>query len=167
MSMEEVAARAGVGKATVYRRWPSRGALALDAFMNEFRSQLPLPHTGSLRGDLSSALGAWAHAVTGSRAGRILAGLTAEAQRDPALAAAWRERVFNPLRDQHRAIIEAAARRGDIAAGTDADVVLDLVFGAAYHRLLHGHLPLDDRFVREVVDIVVDGAGTKIGTPAP
>ena len=107
------------------------------------------------------------HAVTGSRAGRILAGLTAEAQRDPALAAAWRERVFNPLRDQHRAIIEAAARRGDIAAGTDADVVLDLVFGAAYHRLLHGHLPLDDRFVREVVDIVVDGAGTKIGTPAP
>src|ERR1700685_2595212 len=56
MSMEEVAARAGVGKATVYRRWRSRGALALDAFMSEFRSQLPLPRTGSLRDDLYSAL---------------------------------------------------------------------------------------------------------------
>ena len=164
--MEEVAARAGVGKTTVYRRWPSRGALALDAFMSESSSQLPLPHTGSLRGDLCSVLGAWVHAVTGTRAGRILAGLIAEAQRDPALAVAWRERVFDPLRDQHRAIIEAAVRRGDISAGTDADAVLDLVFGAAYHRLLHGHLPLDDHFVREVVDLVVDGAGTKAATPA-
>jgi hypothetical protein len=91
--------------------------------MDEFQSQLPLPHTGSWRGDLYSALRALAHAVTGSRAGRILAGLIAEAQRDPALAAAWRERVFNPLRDQHRAILEAAVRRGDIAAGTDAGAV--------------------------------------------
>jgi len=166
MSMEEVAARAGVGKATVYRRWPSRGALALDAFMSEFQSQLPLPHTGSLRGDLYSALRAWVHAVTGTRAGRILAGLIAEAQRDPALAAAWRERAFNPLRDQHRAIIEAAVQRGEMAGTTDADAVLDLVFGAAYHRLLHGHLPLDDRFVRQVVDIVVDGAGLEVRPPA-
>jgi hypothetical protein len=103
--------------------------------------------------------------VTGTRAGRILAGLIAEAQRDPALAAAWRERAFNPLRYQHRAIIEAAVQRGEMAASTDADAVLDLVFGAAYHRLLHGHLPLDDRFVREVVDIVVDGAGLEDGPP--
>ena len=62
MSMEEVAARAGVGKATVYRRWPSRGALALDAFMSEFRSQLPLPDTGTLRGDLLAALRSWSRA---------------------------------------------------------------------------------------------------------
>ena len=82
MSMEEVAARAGVGKATVYRRWPSRGALALDAFMAEFRSQLTLPNTGTLRGDLLAALRAWSRAVTKTRAGRMLAGLIAEAQRE-------------------------------------------------------------------------------------
>jgi hypothetical protein len=57
-------------------------------------------------------------------------------------------------------------QRGEVAASTDADIVLDLVFGAAYHRLLHGHLPLDDHFVREVVDIVVDGAGVEAGPPA-
>jgi len=160
--MEEVAARAGVGKATVYRRWPSRGALALDAFMAEFRSQLPVPDTGTLRGDLLAALRSWSRAVTSSRAGRMLAGLIAEAQRDPQLAVAWRERVFEPLRTRHRALVERAVRRGEIASGTDADVVLDLVFGAAYHRLLQGHLPLNDRFARQVVNLVMDGL-----TPGP
>jgi AcrR family transcriptional regulator len=166
MSMEEVAARAGVGKATVYRRWPSRGALALDAFMSEFRSQLSLPDTGTLRGDLLVALRAWSRAVTKTRAGRMLAGLIAEAQRDPQLATAWRQRVFEPLRAQHKALVERAARRGEIPAGTDADVVLDMVFGAAYHRLLQGHLPLTDRFDRQVVDLVMDGL-TRAPVPNP
>ena len=85
------------GKATVYRRWPSRGALALDAFMAEFRSQLPVPDTGTLRGDLLASLRAWSRAVSKTRAGRMLPGLIAEAQRDPQLAVAWRERVFEPF----------------------------------------------------------------------
>ena len=157
MSMEEVASRAGVGKATVYRRWPSRGALALDAFMAEFRSQLPAPDTGTLRGDLLASLRAWSRAVSKTRAGRMLPGLIAEAQRDPQLAVAWRERVFDPLRAQQKTLVDRAARRGEIPPGTDADVVLDLVFGAAYHRLLQGHLPLTDRFARQVVDLVMDG----------
>ena len=59
MSIEEVAARAGVGKATIYRRWSSKGALALDAFLAEFEQQQPLPDTGSLRGDLAAELRAW------------------------------------------------------------------------------------------------------------
>jgi len=169
MSMEEVAARAGVGKATVYRRWPSRGALALDAFLTEFKSQLPLPRTGSLRGDLRAAMKAWVRAVTMTRAGKMLAGLIAEAQHDPSLAEAWRERVFNPLREQHRQILDAAALRGELRQGTDPDLVLDLLFGAAYHRLLHGHLPLDERFAGRAVDLVVDGleAPGAHGTPPP
>lgn len=157
MSMEEVAARAGVGKATVYRRWPSRGALALDAFLVEFQSRLAPACTGSLRGDLRAAVRAWVRAVATTRAGRMLVGLIAEAQRDPDLAVAWRERVFNPLRQHHRDIVDRAVRRGELPAGTDADLVLDLVFGAAYHRLLHGHLPLDERFATKAVDVVVDG----------
>jgi AcrR family transcriptional regulator len=161
MSMEEVATRAGVGKATVYRRWPTRGALALDAFMAEFRSQLAPPDTGALRSDLVAAFRAWSRAVTKTRAGRMLAGLIAETQRDPQLAAAWRERVFEPLRVQHRELVDRALRRGEIPADTDADVVLDLVFGAGYHRLLQGHLPITDRFARQVVDLVMDGLSPK------
>src|SRR6476620_10356561 len=62
MSIEEVAARAGVGKTTIYRRWPSKGLLALDAFVGSFREEQPLPDTGTLRGDLLSALHAWVRA---------------------------------------------------------------------------------------------------------
>jgi AcrR family transcriptional regulator len=161
MSIEEVAARAGVGKSTIYRRWPTRGALALDAFLAEFSSQLPAPDTGSLRSDLRAALRAWVRAVTKTRAGRMLAGLLAEAQRDPQLGAAWRERVMEPLRAAHRVIVERAAERGEIAPGTDPDLVLDLLFGPAYHRLLNRHRPLSDNFVRGVADLIMDGVAQR------
>ncbi len=91
----------------------------------------------------------------------MLAGLIAEAQGDPALAAAWRERVIEPLRARHRILLERAVARGEIPASVDRDVVLDLLFGAATHRLLHGHRPLTDRFVRDVVKIVVTGVAAQ------
>ena len=83
MSFEEVAARSGVAKTTIYRRWTSRGALAMDAFLADFQAQQPLPDTGSLRGDLLAALRAWIRAVTHTSAGPVLAGLIAAAQLDP------------------------------------------------------------------------------------
>jgi AcrR family transcriptional regulator len=158
MSIEEVASRAGVGKATIYRRWSSKGTLALDAFLAEFKEQQPLPDTGTLRGDLLAAMRAWVRAVTRTPNGRMLTGFVAEAQHDEDLAAGYRERVMGPLRTQHRIMLERAIARGEIPAATDKDVVLDLFFGAANHRLLLGHLPLDDRFARAVVDMIVAGA---------
>ena len=157
MSIEEVAARAGVGKTTIYRRWTSRGSLALDAFLADFQGQQPLPDTGTLHGDLLAALRAWIRSVTRTSAGPILASLIAEAQRDPQLGAAWRDRVVEQLRSQHRIMLNRAVARGEIPATTDSEVVLDLIFGAAYHRLLHGHQPLTDAFARKVVDVVVAG----------
>jgi AcrR family transcriptional regulator len=157
MSMEEVAARAGVAKTTLYRRWPSRGTLALDAFLDDFQSQQPLPDTGTLRGDLLAALRSWIRSVTRTSAGPILAGLIAESQQDPGLAVAWRERVVERLRSQHKIMLNRAVERGEIPAGTDQEVVLDLLFGSAYHRLLHGHQPLTDKFARQVVDMIMTG----------
>jgi AcrR family transcriptional regulator len=160
MSIEEVAARAGVGKATIYRRWPSKGLLALDAFMIMFRSLQPPVDTGSLRGDLLSALRAWVRAVTNTPAGRLLASLIAEAQHDPELHAAWRSRVLEPLRAQHRVVLERAVARGEVSPAVDQDVVLDLFFGAAQHRLLLGHLELTESFVESVVDVLLSGIAT-------
>jgi AcrR family transcriptional regulator len=161
MSIEEVAARAGVSKATIYRRWSSKGLLALDAFVAEFRALQPLPDTGSLRGDLRAALHAWVSAVTTTPVGRMLTGLIAEAQHDDALRSAWRDRVLEPLRAQHRIMLERAAARGELAASADQEVVLDLFFGAAQHRLLLGHLPMSDEFIDQVVGIIVDGAARR------
>ncbi len=157
MSIEEVAARAGVGKATIYRRWPSKWLLALDAFVVSFRAEQPLPDTGSLRGDLLAALRAWVQAVTSTPVGRLLAPLIGEAQHDPELHAAWRERVLEPLRAQHRIMLARATERGEIQPSVDFEVVLDLFFGAAQHRLLLGHLPMTETFIESVVDVILDG----------
>ena len=157
MSIEEVAARAGVGKTTIYRRWPSKGLLALDAFVDSFREEQPLPDTGTLRGDLLSALHAWVRAVTQTAMGPMLTGLIAEAQYDPELRGAWRDRVLEPLREQHRVMLDRAIARGEIAASVDREVVLDLFFGAAEHRLLLGHLPMTGEFIADVVDMILDG----------
>jgi AcrR family transcriptional regulator len=157
MSIEEIAARAGVGKATIYRRWSSKGLLALDAFVTSFREQQPEPDTGTLRGDLIAALTVWIRTVTETPMGPMLTGLIAEAQHDPELRAAWRDRVIEPLRVQHRIMLDRAIARGEIPASTDQEVVLDLFFGVAQHRLLLGHHPMNDEFIRAVVDVILDG----------
>ena len=157
LTMEEVAVRAQVSKATIYRRWPPKGTLVFDAFGAQFLARQPLPDTGSLRGDLLASLRAWIRVVKGTVTGRTLVGLIAEVQRDPELAEVWSERFVRQVRAQHRLMIERAVERGEIPSDTDADVTLDLLFGSAYHRLLQSHLTLSDRFAQSVVDTIVKG----------
>ena len=158
VSMDAVAERAGVSKATIYRWWPTKETLALDALYTEWAAARPSPRdTGSLRGDLLSLLRPWAK-LAGSRPyGRVVAALLAEANSDPVFAGEYRHRVLEPRREQARAIVGRAIERGEIPSNTKIDVALDLLFGALYHRLLHGHAPLNDRFVRDVVDMALNG----------
>ncbi len=158
LTMDEVAARARVSKASVYRRWPSKGTLAFDAFMTDFVRRQPEPDTGSLRGDLRGALRGWVRVVRRPATARTLRGLIAEVQRDSDLAGAWRERFVEPVRARHRRILDRAVARGELAPAVDGEVLLDLLYGPAYHRLLHGHLPLSDHFVDQVVDAVMAAA---------
>ncbi|HEY1575344.1 MAG TPA: TetR/AcrR family transcriptional regulator [Pseudonocardiaceae bacterium] len=158
VSMDAVAEQAGVSKATIYRWWPTKEALALDALYTEWAGARPQPrNTGSLRGDLLSLLRPWARLAASRPYGRVIAALLAEAQTDPAFAAEYRQRVLQPRRDQARELFDRAIERGEIPANTKIDVALDLLFGAVYHRMLHGHAPLNDRFVREVIDTALSG----------
>jgi AcrR family transcriptional regulator len=163
MSIEEVASRAGVAKATIYRRWSSKGTLALDAFLAELRPEVPPADTGTLRGDLERALQGWVRSLTMTSAGSMLAGLMDEARQDAELAGLWRERVAEPIRTQYTAIIERAIARGDIPADTDEHVVLDLLFGSAAYRLIRDDHPLDDNFVQRVVAILSAGLTARVG----
>jgi AcrR family transcriptional regulator len=158
VSMDAVAERAGVSKATIYRWWPTKEALALDALYAEWSTDRPFPRdTGSLRGDLLSLLRPWAK-LAGSRPyGRLITALLTEAQTDPVFATEYRRRFVEPRRDQARAVFQRAIERGEVPADTKVDVALDLLYGPLYHRLLHGHAPMTDRFVRDVVDMVLDG----------
>ncbi len=151
ISLDDIATRARVSKASIYRRWPTKGTLAFDAFMVDFLDRQPLPDTGRLEDDLLATLRNWVGAVDGTATGRTLKGLIAEVQRDPALADAWRERFIGPVRARHLLLTERAKGRGELRPDTDADILLDILFGPAYHRLLHAHLPLDETFVTGVV----------------
>jgi AcrR family transcriptional regulator len=155
ISLEDVAARARVSKASIYRRWPSKGTLAFEAFMTTFLSTQPIPDTGRLGDDLLTALRNWARTVDGTTAGRTLRGLIAEVQRDPELATAWRERFISPVRDGHLVMTERAVARGELSPEADANLLLDLLFGPAYHRLLQGHLALDEAFITGTVAAIM------------
>jgi AcrR family transcriptional regulator len=158
VSMDAVAERAGVSKATIYRWWPTKETLALDALYSEWAAVAPLPrNTGSLRGDLLSLLRPWVR-LAGSRPyGRVIAALITEAQTDPAFGDVYRSRFVEPRRELGRAVFRRAIERGEIPAGTNVEVALDMLYGPFYHRLLHGHAPLTERFVRDVVDTALDG----------
>jgi AcrR family transcriptional regulator len=163
VSMDAVAARAGVSKATIYRWWPTKETLALDALYHEWAA-VPLPRdTGSLRGDLLSLLRPWARLASKRPYGRVIAALVTEAQTDPVFARQYRARFVEPRRDQARIIFRRAIERGEIPANTKIEVALDLLYGPVYHRLLHGHAPLSDRFVRDVIDTALGG----IASPGP
>src|SRR5689334_23374677 len=158
VSMDAVAERAGVSKATIYRWWPTKESLALDALFTEWSAVSPYSRdTGTLRGDLLALLRPWARLISSRPYGRVLAALLTQVQTDPVFAAEYRHRVVEPRRDQARAIFRRAIERGEIPADTKVEVALDLLYGPFYHRLLHGHAPLTDRFTQNVIEMALSG----------
>jgi AcrR family transcriptional regulator len=167
MNMDELAERAGVSKATIYRWWASKELLALDALATEWATPgaTAARATGNLRGDLLAQLRPWLRKLNAKPFGRVIAGLVAQAQTDPEFAALYRDRFVRPRRDATRPLLLRAIDRGEVAADTDLEVTLDLLYGPIYHRLLHGHAPLNDRFVQQVVDAVIAAISPQ-GSPA-
>jgi AcrR family transcriptional regulator len=157
VSMDAVAERASVSKATIYRWWPTKETLALDALFHEWETAPSLPDTGSLRGDLRALLRPWVRRLRARPYGRVIAALLAEAHADPSFAEEYRTRFVQARREPARAVIRRAIARSEIPPDTKVDLALDLVYGPIYHRLLHGHAPLTDRFAQEVVDAALHG----------
>ena len=142
VSMDAVAERAGVSKATIYRWWPTKETLALEALYHEWDTARPSSRdTGSLRGDLLALLRPWIRFVRTRPYGRVIAALITEARTDPQFAEQYRARFVEPRREPARALFARAIERGEIPAHSDIEVALDLLYGAIYHRLLHGHAP--------------------------
>jgi AcrR family transcriptional regulator len=164
MTIDEVARRAGVGKSTIYRWWPSKELLALDALSAQL-TDVSLGEVGAratLRDDLV------ARAEIRLRAFRerpwlagVVAAFLAHAHRDPEFAAALLQRVVEPRRAIVRSSVQRAIEEGELPAGTDAEFATDLVLGPIWHRMLQGHGPVDQPFVERVIDCALAGLGWK------
>lgn len=158
MSIEGVAAKAGVSKATIYRWWESKGELALDALVAELvASMKDVPNTGSMRDDLRGYMQMVVRTYGDPIVGRTQAAIIGEMQSDPALRRAYRIHVTEPVREKSRLIFARAIARGEISDGTDADLILDLLIGAVFLRLLLDVGPLNRRVAGELVDVVLKG----------
>jgi len=151
VTMEGVAAEAGVGKATVYRRWPSKTDLILDA-IRSLKPDLERPDTGDTRSDLIEIMVGAISWSDDAEFTKVVAALMAELPRNPELAEVYRSRFLAPRRQETIEVLRRGIDRGDLRPDTDVDLVLDLLIGAVFYRgLLSG-----GRLDRQVAELVVD-----------
>jgi AcrR family transcriptional regulator len=157
VTMEGVASRAGVGKATVYRRWPCKSALVVDAVTACRESGSQPPDTGSIRGDLLVFVRGFMHHLRTSDAGRVMPALVAELSRNPELAAEFRETFLQPRRAKVLEAVRRGVARGEVRSGVDAELVADGVVALLMHRFLVTGMEIDDELPERVVDILWSG----------
>ncbi|WP_188278451.1 TetR/AcrR family transcriptional regulator [Streptomyces sp. CBMA152] len=149
MSIEGIARRAGVGKTAVYRRWKSKLSLVLD-LVSAFAAQgLPVPHTGSLYGDIRALLAVASLALRHPVASQVIPDLLVESVRHPEIADAIKEALLDGQKGVAAVVVREAVERGELPEGADPDRALDLIVGPLYWRLVvvRGDLPkgyLDD-----------------------
>jgi AcrR family transcriptional regulator len=168
MSIEAVAAQAGVGKTTVYRRWPCKGRLVVDALAKYIcAEQVKLRPRSSLRENLRAYVGSVAAMMQTPVARNTMAGLAPDLVMKPDVAAAYQEGCVGPKRDSLQELLESAATRGEVPTGTQAGLATDILLGAIVWRSLFSDEPLDEEFCDALVDRVVAGLGCPTPTPGP
>ena len=155
--IEEVADHAEVGKATVYRWWPNKGALIADAFASSTTRKLRFPDTGSVYTDMSQQMRQLIR-VFRSRRGRIVSAILAAGQSDKDLIEAFRERFLLPRRREAYRTLRKGIVRGELRKDTDLDLLLDSLYGPIYMRFLIRHDRLTPEFVEHLCALVLRGA---------
>jgi len=157
LSIEAIAAHAGVGKATVYRWWPDKGALVVDAFASSAEEELHFPDSGSVYKDMSRQMNQFL-AILQSRRGRIVSAVIAGGQSDPDLIQAFRERFLRPRRQEAYQTLRRGMERGELPRNLDLDLLLDVLYGAIYMRFLIRHEQLSEEYIADVCRLVLKGA---------
>jgi AcrR family transcriptional regulator len=155
VSVESIAAETGVAKTTIYRRWPNKAAIVMDAFMERLlRTQFPVTERAldSVRLQMHSMARAFR-----SKDGAVLKALLAEAQFDPELATAIRGRWTLPRRKLALAVFQRAVSQGELRPDIDLEATIDLLYAPMYYRLQRGTAPLSDAYIDEIFDQVTEG----------
>jgi AcrR family transcriptional regulator len=161
LTVEAVAARAGVGKATIYRRWPSKEALLI-ASMTCLANNLEPPDTGSLRTDIIQSFAALAEHMNTSDAGRMLPQLVAEACSNPEMGELYRHFV-DERRQMARTLLKRAKARGELRDGVDVELLIDMVSGVIFYRRLVSGAVIDPAAGVVVADMICEGVEVQPG----
>lgn len=154
-TVDEVSRRSGVAKTTIYRHWPSREALVLDA-ASRISAEQEVPDTGSLEGDVTAILANLGYLLSTARWSSVVPSIVDVAERDPEFAG-----VHAAIQRGHavalRQVIERAAGRGEISAAADRPAMISALMGPLYYRRWFSREPIDDQFVRAIVGNVISG----------
>jgi AcrR family transcriptional regulator len=154
-TIEGVAARSGVARTTIYRWWPSKGALAMEGFLAATTAEISFPLTRSAVADLKAHLRRCAKLLRGAP-GRIMAGIVAEGQSDPETLAAFTEHYLTPRRREAQAILQRGVQSGELRPDLDIAVVQSALYAPLHLRHLL-HEPVDDDWVERLADAVLRG----------
>jgi AcrR family transcriptional regulator len=166
VTFDRVAARSGASKTTIYKWWPSPGALAFEAYFTAVETTLAFPDTGDIAADLRSQLKAFVALVTDKRSG-VITELIGAAQSDRDLARALLDAYVRPRREFAVERMRKAQALGQIRSDVDLEICVDQLWGACYHRLLLPALPLDEAFTDALVANLVTGIAGGRSTNRP
>jgi len=161
LTMENIAARARVSKATLYRWWSSPSAIAFEGFLDAVSQHLTWTRSGTLRETLLSQATVLMQLFTRTTFGCTIRRVIADAQSNPELQQAFVASFISPRRNAAKLVLAEAMRNGELRPGVDLDVLLDIVFDPIYLRLLTRHAPLDEAFLIKLVDTVLVGVSSE------
>jgi AcrR family transcriptional regulator len=159
LGIEQVAARAGVGKATIYRRWPGKEDMLIDA-LDALRTRLPEAQGKSVRADLIALLNTICREAADPRRARLFALLQGEGTRYPRLMAKYVETVVQPRRDVVSSVLRRGVATGELRENTDIEAATFLLNGAVLASM-YGPGPTDARYARRVVEELLRGLGSR------
>lgn len=154
VTVEGIAARAGVSKQTIYRWWPSKVDILLDTLVEEADRRLKIPEDGPAVDAIRGYLRALARFLAKEDAGKVLLALLGEAQHDAETATLFHERYLDPRRARERALLKRGVAAGELLAGLNPDAALDALIGSIVYRALTG-APVSRGFVDGVIDSVL------------
>lgn len=158
VTIEAIAAAAGVGKSTIYRWWDSKASLLLEALGHALHRE-PIPDSGDTRTDLIAIVQQTETFYVGDDSPRmVIAGLLGEMHHNPQLANDLRDRFIHPRRACYRSALERAQERGDLPPGSDLDVLLDILVAPISYRALMTGVPIPDDIATRLVDVVLGEA---------
>jgi AcrR family transcriptional regulator len=158
VSVEDVAERAGVSRATIYRRYPSKVDLIVEAGACLSSDDIAFPDTGNLRDDLRGLARSLVKAFKDKPAGRVMPVMIFERRRYPELDAGYRK-FLNDRKTRTRRVLQRAVERGELPSDTDVGVMSSMLVGPIFHRLIITQEPLNDAFVDALVDALLRGFG--------